>query len=107
MLNAGIANDIVPVVCKIFPWTEGPTEQLQLRDSIAVDVRSLLTASYPSAVWVDVDSAIGQFRVGGDAGNLWDIKTIYNGDGVHLNAAGYLKVAEVIDTAISARYELQ
>lgn len=105
MLDASVAAGIVPIVCKINPWTNGTNEQMQTRDTIMAAAQ-ILTATYPSAVWVDFDTAIGEFRVGGDAGNLWDIQAAYNGDGVHLNQAGYAKMAEVINTAILTKYTL-
>lgn len=110
MLNACIANDILPVVCKILPWTNGTNEQMQTRDDWMADLEALVnSATYNGAVWVDFDTAMGKNRVGGDAGNLWDLQTTpdYDNDGIHPTALGYAKMAEVIDAAIVAKgYQL-
>jgi lysophospholipase L1-like esterase len=56
-----------------------------------------LVASYSKARVVNASSYVGQFRVGGDAGNLWDIQAAYDsGDGVHFNSAGYTQIAQAI-----------
>ena len=104
MLNACAANNIIPVICKILPWTNGDNAEMQTRDDWMTDLQALV-ATYAGSVWVDFDTDMGQFRVGGDAGNLWDLKAIYNADGVHPNLAGYVKMAEVINTAILATYQ--
>jgi len=105
MINACVANGIVPVVCKINPWTNGTNGQMQTRDAIMVNLQSLV-ATYSSAVWVDFDETIGKFRVGGDPGNLWDIQTVpdYDDDGVHLNQAGYTAMAGLINSKIIEKY---
>jgi len=105
MIDACIAADIVPVVCKITPSTDRTNGEMQTRDDTMADLQAIV-ATYPSAVWVDFDSAIGQFRAGGDAGNLWDIQAAYDDDGVHLNQAGYTAMAAVINTAILTKYTL-
>lgn len=105
ILNASIAAEIVPVVCKITPWTAGTNEQMQTRDEWMVDLKALVD-TYTTAVWCDFDTAIGQFRTGGDAGNYWDLQEIYNADNIHPNTAGYAKMAEVIDVEISKKYRL-
>lgn len=56
-----------------------------------------LAAGYSKAIVVDASTYVGQFRTGGDAGNLWDIKTEYDsGDGVHYNSAGHAQIAQAI-----------
>lgn len=95
MLDEMASASIVPIILKILPWTNGNNTQMQTRDDWMSDLE-ILVATYTGSVWVDCDSAIGEFRVGGDPGNLWDIQAIYNDDGVHLNEAGYTKVAETI-----------
>lgn len=103
MLNACVAASIIPVVCKITPWTAGTNLQMQTRDDWMTSLQALV-ATYTGAVWVDFDSAIGQFRAGGDAGNLWNLQTAFNADGIHLTLSGYAAMAAVIDTAIKAKY---
>ena len=56
--------------------------------------------SYP-AIIVDASAALGQFRAGGDPGNLWDLQPAYDtGDGVHLSAAGYGVLAAQVAAAL-------
>jgi lysophospholipase L1-like esterase len=95
ILDLCSTNSIVPIIIKILPWSNGSNLQLQTRDDWMTDLQSLV-ATYSGAFWVDCDSEIGQFRIGGDPGNLWDIQTIYNDDGVHLLLNGYAKIAELI-----------
>lgn len=96
---------IIPVVCKIIPWTNGTNTQMQSRDNWMVDLKALVD-TYNGSVYVDFDAAIGKNRANGDDGNLWDIKTEYNADGVHLNQLGYAKMAEIIDLEIKKKYRL-
>jgi len=99
MLDECEANNIIPVVCKILPWTDGTNNQMQERDDWCIDLE-VLVSTYTGAKFIDFDEDIGQFRAGGDPGNLWDIKPAYDVGGVHLNEAGYTKMAEIIDEAI-------
>jgi hypothetical protein len=64
-----------------------------------------LAATYTGAILVDASSRVGQFRAGGDAGNLWDIKPAYvaaDGQGVHFTATGHEQIAMAIHDAIDA-----
>ena len=83
------------IVLKILPWTNGTTAQMQTRDDWNASLATL-AAGYSKAIVVDASSYVGQFRAGGDAGNLWDIKTAYNADGVHYNSAGHGQIAQAI-----------
>ena len=103
MLDACVTNNIVPVVCKITPWTGGTNEQMQDRDDRMSDLQTLV-ATYSGAVWCDFDESIGKFRSGGDSGNLWDYKSGYSNDNVHPNLTGYTAMAEVINLKIRAKY---
>jgi lysophospholipase L1-like esterase len=102
MLNACAANNIVPVVMLIPPFTSSTNVQAQTIDEWNNALKNLLV-NYPASIKVDVREAIGQYRPGGDAGNLWDIKSQYNLDGVHLNEQGYTVVADLIVAAIKAK----
>jgi lysophospholipase L1-like esterase len=105
MLDQCVAASIIPVVMTITPWgTSGAThEQMQATDTWAASLRTLLNASYPTAILVDCANAIGQFHTGGDAGNLWDLQAAYDsGDHIHPNAAGNAVIAECIYNAIFA-----
>lgn len=101
ILDAVTAAGIIPVVLKILPWTNGTNANLQTRDSFNAALVSLC-ASYPTAKVADASSLAGQFRVGGDPGNLWDIKTADNADGVHFNAAGHQDIAQAIYNVVTA-----
>lgn len=103
MLNACQAAGIEPVVCLIQPWTAGTTEQMQTRDLWNAALAAL-AADYPDAVVVDFDSYVGTNRVGGDAGNKWDIAAAYSdGDGVHFNSLGYARMAQAVLDALAKR----
>lgn len=90
MLNAAQASEYITtiIVLKLLPATSGTTVQMQAHDDWNVALTAL-AANYSKAIVVDANPYVGQFRSGGDAGNLWDIKTAYNQDNVHLNSAGY------------------
>jgi lysophospholipase L1-like esterase len=91
-------------VMPIAPYTGADNAKSQIIDSWNAALESLV-AGFSKARFVDTRPYLGQFRVGGDAGNLWDIKTAYNTDGIHLNDAGYyqmgLAVYEYVWTATS------
>lgn len=97
MLNAAQADSNIKTIMlvKILPWTSGSTAQMQARDDWNNSLVTL-AASYSKAIVVDASSYVGQFRAGGDAGNLWDIQTAYNADGVHFTSAGHQQIAQAI-----------
>lgn len=103
MLDDCAANSIIPVVGKILPVTDFSNAQMQTRDDWMSDLQALVT-TYTGSVWIDFDADLGKFRTGGDAGNLWDLQTDYDYDGVHLTQAGYTKMAEVIDREFTKKY---
>lgn len=87
------------VVLKILPWTNGTNGQMQTRDAWNADLVTL-ASGYSKAVVVDASSRVGQTRASGDPGNLWDIKTEYDDDGVHFLSAGYEQIAQAIAQAL-------
>ncbi|MFA6082200.1 MAG: GDSL-type esterase/lipase family protein [Patescibacteria group bacterium] len=97
MLDAAQAESSLDriVVIKVLPWTNGTTTQMQTRDDWNASLTTLAN-NYSKAIVVDASSYVGQFRSGGDAGNLWDIQTAYNSDGVHYNTAGHGQIAQAI-----------
>jgi len=101
MIDKCIAADIIPIVCKIMPWTNGTNDQMQDRDDWNTDLTTLVN-SYPSKVWLVDFDGLGVFRAGGDVGNLWDIQAAYDVGGAHFNLAGYTKAAEIIMNTIHA-----
>lgn len=104
MIDGCVNAGIIPVVLKILPWTNGTTAQNQTRDTWNLALSNLV-ATYPTAILVDANSAVGQFRSGGDSGNLWDINPTYgDGSGIHYNASGYAQIASVVSKAIAAKW---
>ena len=87
------------IVLKILPWTNGTTVQMQTRDDWNASLATL-AAGYSKVIVVDAGSYVGKFRTGGDTGNLWDIQTAYNADGVHYNQAGHSQIAQAIADAL-------
>lgn len=87
LLNTIVNLGAIPVVSKIWPWTAGTNTQMQTRDAWNSALTTLVS-SYPTAILYDASSTLGQFRSGGDPGNLWDIKPALNYDGTHINATG-------------------
>lgn len=95
MTAAAAAAGIIPVEVLLGPWTNATTAQAEKRDLWNADLISAL-AAYPSAIIVDLSEALGKNRPGGPSGNLWDIKTEYSFDGLHLNNAGYTAMAQAV-----------
>lgn len=96
------SSDVQTVlVLKILPWTGGSTSQMQTIDDWNTSLTTLVSG-YSKAVLVDANSYVGQFRVGGDVGNLWDIKTAYNADNIHFNQAGHARIAQAIADALDS-----
>lgn len=101
MLESCRDNAIVPIVVTIPPSTAQNNTLGQTRDSFNAALKTL-AAAYADCVLVECGAALGQYRAGGDPGNLWDLQAAYNsGDGTHLNAAGYQVLAQLIASAVS------
>ncbi len=102
MLAAAQASSSVQyiLVLKILPWTNGTNTQMQTRDDWNASLVAL-ASSYSKAIVVDASTYVGEFRAGGDAGNLWNIQAIYNADGVHFNQAGHGQVALALGEALN------
>jgi lysophospholipase L1-like esterase len=106
MLDDCAANNIIPVVLKMFPSANWSAENCATKADWMNDLQ-VLVATYTGSIWIDLDSTIGQFRAGGDAGNLWDLKTsMDSGDHVHINLSGYAATAAKVDTEIKKKYKL-
>jgi lysophospholipase L1-like esterase len=98
---AAQAAGIVPVFLQILPWTGGTNEQMQTRDDWNTDIAADCLSH--GGLVVNADSYVGQFRVGGDDGNLWDQQAAYDDGGhIHYTAAGHAKIAEAIYDVIYA-----
>ncbi len=94
MLNACLSNNIQPVVNLIMPRTDLSDAKARELDDWNVSLIDL--AKRYGAVIVDARSAVGQFREGGDPGNIWALKLEYAADIVHFKPAGHTKIAEVM-----------
>jgi lysophospholipase L1-like esterase len=99
MLDQSIAANIRPIVMKILPWTNGTNAQHVIREDWNAALAALV-ATYPTAILIDASAAVGQFRAGGPAGNLWDIKAGYTADNVHFTTAAYAVMWPVISAAL-------
>ncbi|MFA6296113.1 MAG: chitobiase/beta-hexosaminidase C-terminal domain-containing protein [Patescibacteria group bacterium] len=97
MLDAAQASDSITtiLVVKILPWSNGTNSQMQIRDDWNSAIATL-AAGYSKAIVVDTSSYVGQFRPGGDVGNLWDIQAAYDQDGVHFTQAGNGQIAQAL-----------
>jgi lysophospholipase L1-like esterase len=85
----------VTVWVDMLPCTQATNLQMARRDVFTAAAIAALEP-YP-AIIVDADTALGQERVGGNPGNLWDLQAAYDtGDGLHLNAAGYGVLAATV-----------
>jgi lysophospholipase L1-like esterase/peptidoglycan hydrolase-like protein with peptidoglycan-binding domain len=83
------------VLFKILPWTSGSNVEMQTRDTWNEALDGLV-GSYSKLRIVDARDFVGEFRAGGDAGNLWNIQSAYSSDGVNFNEAGNAILADVI-----------
>ena len=105
MLDACVAASIVPVIVKLQPYTGTSNLFSQTKDDWMASLQSIVS-TYEGSIWIDLDPILGQFREGGDAGNLWDFISGLTVDGVHPNTDGYTLIAEKIDTEIKKKYTL-
>lgn len=100
MLNACQSNGLIAIALLILPWSNGTTVQMQTRDDWNSSLVTLV-ATYAGFRSVDSSSVVGSFRVGGDAGNLWNIRTECSaGDGVHYNGTGYARIGDSVSRGI-------
>lgn len=100
MLSDLSGAGIVPVVITIPGWNNGSNTQNAQIDDINAGIAALVF-TYPTTIIVDDRALLCQFRTGGTAGNLWDLKPAYNADGVHLNSSGQSARAGVIVSALT------
>lgn len=91
-------NGIIPIALLMTPYTGGNSlygQKIDLWNSWL----NGLCETYGGAT-VDARPWVGQFRSGGDAYNLWDIRPEYaSGEdslGVHFNAEGYRQIAQAV-----------
>lgn len=95
-------NDIPCILTKGAPHNNRTNEQWQTYDSLNVRIDTLV-ADYDGFLSVDFKPYLGQYRSGGDDGNLWDIIDVYSvGDGAHYTPAGYAIMGEAIYDKINS-----
>jgi uncharacterized protein (TIGR03437 family) len=98
MVSAAQAAGILPIVLTVNPWTGMNNTQNTNRDTIN---SALLAMAGAKCVVINQDPILSVFRAGGPAGNLWNLNPLYDsGDGGHLSATGYARVAEAIAATI-------
>jgi lysophospholipase L1-like esterase len=96
MLDLCAANNIIPIMWAIPPCNNLNNTNMQTRDNWNPSIKTLVE-SYTNGIYVEWDVLLGINRVGGDAGNLWDINPTYaDGDGTHFNEAGNQVLADEI-----------
>jgi len=97
--QAALMAGSIPVWIAMLPNTAESNAHMSTRDIFTAAAIAALEA-YPAIV-VNAETALGQYRAGGDPGNLWDLQGAYNsGDGVHPNAAGYAVLAAQVLAAL-------
>ena len=87
MLDLCASNGIKAVVLLMLPYTGGTTDENTTRDTWNTALRNL-AAGYSIARVLDMSEAMGTERGGGPAGNRWDLRSLYDADSLHPNAAG-------------------
>jgi lysophospholipase L1-like esterase len=103
MFDKCVTNNIIPIVWKMTPWTAGTNAQLQTRDIWNTDLTTLFNSyGFVGGTIIDWGSLLGQFRAGGDPGNLWDIIPAYNVDNVHFNEAGQTVIANYVYSLLTS-----
>lgn len=96
MINTVKTKGALPVLLLIAPATVLTTVQAQLADTYNEQLVAL-AAALGGVIVADPRTYIGQFRVGGDLGNLWDLQVAYDhGDGLHWNHAGNVEVSQCV-----------
>jgi len=81
---------ITPVLFLILPWTNGDINQTNQVNYLN-DQYEAFEIEYPGTIIVDARQEVGDLVDG-----KYSIKPEYDADGVHFNAAGYAKIAEVL-----------
>jgi lysophospholipase L1-like esterase len=95
-----LAAGVIPVVIGILPRTGNTTAEAQAVDAVNVWLRANLGAYNGIDATGAVTAAFGQFRPGGDPGNLWDMIPALTGDGTHPNLAGQTVFANAVSSVI-------
>jgi lysophospholipase L1-like esterase len=93
MINAATAAGIKTLALLITPATVKDNTQMALIDTYNAAIQALGTSNGS----INCNPAVGQFRPGGTAGNLWDWQPAFvSGDGLHPNEAGARALAKCV-----------
>ena len=95
ILDSLTGNGIKVIVFLEAPYSAGTNAQNRRLDTLRTQVDSL-TQFYSGVKTIRVVNSLGQFRVGGDAGNLWDFQTGMSFDGIHYNPAANQRLADSV-----------
>ncbi len=98
--NAGM----IPVMILIVPNNGNGGSSTQFcTDMDSVNTQLLALAPTYGAIVVDSRAALGQFRVGGPVGNLWNVQVAYyENDQIHLNTDGAAILAGLVHLNLPA-----
>lgn len=110
-IDACLAGNVFPVCIAIPPrsgWCNSTDYwAAQMRRAINSALESLIEGTYANrALYVNLDSTLGQNYVNGDAGNLDAQKTAYNADSVHFNSDGYIAWGNYVGAQLKALLDL-
>lgn len=102
MLAAAQSAGIKVAITTILPRTANSTPEATTVDTLNTWLLTL-PSQYSNVIGVfDSELLLGQFRPGGTAGNLWDMRPAYvDTDGTHPTRLGYSQMARGIISAIS------
>ena len=95
IITAVTDSNIYAVVLSILPSGIN-NGQSQLTDAVNVGLSNYVATLPGRATWIDTASVLGQFRAGGDCGNLWDFKAGLNSDTWHLSEEGNKVLSDLI-----------
>ncbi len=92
-----LAAGVVPIVESIVPAASFSTAQFQQMDVWNAALGPLVMAA--GGMYVYANPYLCQFKVGGDAGNLWELQPPCSADGTHYSAYGQYQRARAIADA--------
>lgn len=104
-LDSCDARGIIPVVVANTPMTSKTNAQMFFHDRINLSLANLCASHAAGAIFVWMNEPMGQTVTTGTPtppiGNLWDIKTAYDADGLHFDADGQAAFAQAIHDALT------
>jgi lysophospholipase L1-like esterase len=104
MLANSRAAGITPIIVPILPCNAMTTTMARNRDTVNAAIIAL-APTYGAIVVENTNQALGQFKAGGDANNLWNFKTGINDSGAyHLSATGSTAFSRAILASMCRYY---